>query len=125
MPKKSLYSYFFALAKEGKTDEDCWSWSGPVNGNGYPSGTRDGAHRRSYQEKNKIVIPGIVDIHHTCKNKLCVNPTHMSLMMRKEHGFEHRLKMCKKGLHDMEGLNVYIDRRGHRRCRACYKEISK
>jgi hypothetical protein len=33
-----------------------------------------------------------------------------------------RSSLCQKGLHEMEGFNVYLDPRGGRRCKACANE---
>lgn len=57
----------------------CWEWRGALN-NGYGWLSIDGvsqyAHRRSFVE-NVGPVPDGLTIDHLCKNRKCVNPTHM------------------------------------------------
>lgn len=70
-----------------KTDT-CWLWTGTTSADGYAHLTRDQkkiyGHRYSY-ELVKGPIPEGMIIHHTCNNKICVNPDHLELTTRELH----------------------------------------
>ena len=66
-----------------KTDEDpetgCWNWLGHVKSNGYgyfrhPETTL--AHRASWMMMRGPIPDGLT-IDHLCRNKRCVNPSHL------------------------------------------------
>ena len=67
-----------------ETSNGCWQWLGNIDRNGYGHMTywKDGhvknarAHRHSY-EMLVGPIPRGLTIDHLCRNRACVNPTHM------------------------------------------------
>src|SRR5271166_4856006 len=70
---------------------ECWEWSGCKNWNGYPcfshsikgtGGQR--AHQYSYWLVNKEIDPTKV-IDHICKNRGCVNPSHLRQVSPREN----------------------------------------
>lgn len=66
----------------------CWVWRGRVNRDGYglrsrKKGTRL-AHRISYEQRVGVIPPGM-HLHHTCRNRRCINPAHLSLVTPSEN----------------------------------------
>jgi hypothetical protein len=112
----------------------CWTWTATTHrgyGRYWWRGTMAIAHRVAY---TALVgeIPDGIDAHHTCGNKSCVNPAHIELVAHGEHSREHgherqstakwqRAKThCPSG-HAYAGENLYLDKQGHRKCRACHR----
>ena len=64
--------------------EACWSWSAGTNSKGYGIFTikypaTELAHRFSYQCEKGEIAEGYV-VRQICKNRLCVNPSHLKLI---------------------------------------------
>lgn len=115
--------------------EDCWIWIGSCWSNGYGQFmlTEGGkirsisAHRTAYE----LVVGSIPDglqLDHLCKNRRCVNPAHLEPVTSKVNNsrsegtstIHSRKTHCPHG-HPYSGDNLYIDKDGARRCRACQK----
>lgn len=88
---------------------DCWEWQGGTNNIGYGMMRDDQkmrtTHRVSYEEHSQTKIPNHLVVMHSCDNKLCVNPAHLSLGTRKDN----TLDMYRKGRHRFWGA---ISRKG-------------
>lgn len=82
------------------------------------------AHRASY---GLFVghIPEGWDVHHSCHVRACVNPDHLVLVSRQEHGRLHSpntgKQFCKRG-HEFTPENTYIYPDGGRKCITCRDE---
>lgn len=124
------------------TPNGCIEWTGGLNGSGYgqfsdlrTSNRKEGkvyAHRWSY-EYFIGPIPDGLHLDHLCRNRKCVNPTHLEPVTAKENILRgvgtsalHAVKThCPAG-HPYSGENLYIHpARGYRVCRACGRERAR
>ena len=113
----------------------CWIWTGRPIAGGYgliSLTNRAGVkyvHRLSY-ELFVGPVPAGHEIHHTCHNKVCVNPAHLELVTRRTHvhltpgcaSYRNAQKThCPKG-HPYTADNLSpatLARRNARRCMEC------
>lgn len=110
----------------------CWVWQGSTNKDGYgrtwTPERQKGAHRASY-ELMIGPIPGDLDLDHLCRNRSCVNPTHLEPVTTRENilrgahvgAIRLRTGYCLRG-HRFDGDNVYVAPDGTRACRECTRE---
>lgn len=109
-------------------DVDCWKSTYSVASHGYAQvGWREGrksyvilAHRASWEYENGPVPRGMT-LDHLCKNKQCVNPSHLRVLdnyenARRTSGRDWPLGQCING-HD--NSHLYTQPSGTRVCRPC------
>jgi hypothetical protein len=120
--------HFWAKVNKG---EGCWLWSGKLNHAGYGRFTLNKkcilAHRIAYETCIGSIPEGLV-LDHLCRNRACVNPTHLEPVTRRENvkrgdysmNGEHMRKRthCPKG-HPLSGNNLYFAPNGSRHCKLC------
>jgi len=97
----------------------CWIWNGAIRdkyGRSSHRGKIYTSHRLSYLLYVDNIPEGY-DIHHICKNKLCVNPAHLQAVSKKEHGRLDLKTHCKYG-HEFTPENTY-KRDNKRWCKVC------
>lgn len=106
-------------------DGDHWLFTGSVNSDGYGK-TWDGsrtvlAHRVAWTLDAGVQIPDGLTVDHRCHVLLCCNPEHLQLLANVDNARKNLQGVkthCPSG-HPYDGENLFVDRRGHRRCRAC------
>lgn len=123
-PKKRLRQL---LANIKIDTTECWLWLGALDERGYG--------RTSFRNKSipahRLVyiafvndIPADSHIHHECRVKMCVNPSHLRCVAASEHNLQHvkYTTHCAKG-HELTPENTYLFPGGQkRRCRICANE---
>lgn len=120
---------------------DCWVWTGARKTGGYGTVRKnDGrrkfsysAHRASYEEFVGPIPDGL-ELDHLCRNRLCINPSHLEPVTRSENirrgigpqtvqAYHARRTHCRNG-HLLAGDNVSHQpgTKTGRRCRACVRD---
>lgn len=65
---------------EIRSANECWSWTGSTNPDGYgivsENGSRRVAHRVAYERVYGVIPDGLV-VRHRCDNPPCCNPSHL------------------------------------------------
>lgn len=86
-----MEEYISRILNKVEQGDGCWLWKGCIAKNGYGQvrikNKTYNAHRVSYCVHNKCSYDDIggLDIRHSCHNRTCVNPSHLSTGTRKEN----------------------------------------
>ncbi len=82
----------------GRDTDGCWIWQGGRTGKGYGQFTvsyeRRGKRRKEVRaHRYSLLLIGIDagenQVHHICKEKLCVNPSHLEVVDQLTHSNRH------------------------------------
>ena len=123
------------FASKVRKTRSCWLWTAhKVHGYGYiwKDGKMLRAHRLAY-ELARGPIPAGRTIDHLCRNKACVNPTHLEVVSFRTNTLRGvgptarnaRKTHCKRG-HLLSGANLKLKPGKYgttRTCRACEKAM--
>lgn len=113
------------------TQAQCILFPGSLDTHGYGrvkvNGKSFGAHRLAYIEQYGDIPTGL-QVDHLCRNRSCVNPSHLELITQKENilrghsfaGLNKSKTHCSKG-HELTTENVKLTKRGQRDCIKCRK----
>ncbi len=138
LPTETQKQLFVAKIAKNFNNQGCWRWTGKIakdTGYGhlaahskeYQKNRYFLAHRFAYEFIGNKSIPIGLTIDHLCKNRWCVNPSHLEAVTLKENilrgdsfcAINARKTHCKRG-HPLSGDNLYIHpTRGRRHCKAC------
>jgi hypothetical protein len=107
-------------------ESGCWEWQGSLNIGGYGqfyfNRKNHPAHRVSYELHIGPFPAGLVT-DHLCRNRKCVNPTHLEAVSLKENtlrGISFSALNAKKTNCSMCGGPYSVNGRGYRFCRPCF-----
>lgn len=107
----------------------CWNWQLTISvSHHYPVHSVNGklvlAHRYFYEQKYGPIAKGY-EAHHTCLNRICVNPDHVEPKTKPEHiAIHHQLKKCCRNGHVLTPETT-SDRGTHRRCLICERQATR
>jgi hypothetical protein len=119
------------FASKHKRTQDCWTWQGPLDKDGY--GTfyfrrmNRRAHRVAWFSIHGDLPDGYV-INHTCRNRACVNPQHLQSIPASENTMRDSSAVAyinRQKTHCQKGHPFDRQYGGQRYCSICNREKQK
>ena len=74
-----------------KNPSGCWNWTGSKTRGGYGKFSDKGKQARAHKWLCELVTGRVkkgFDVHHTCGNRVCVNPRHLRVLSHSENMHE-------------------------------------
>lgn len=107
----------------------CWVWTAGKISAGYGTISFGGRDRRTHcvaWEFQHGPVPDGLELDHLCRNRACCNPAHLEPVTHRENlrrgptlsGINAAKTHCIRG-HKLSGSNLFVNKKGHRVCRAC------
>lgn len=130
--RQRLESFLARLTECRRGEDECWIWPGAPDIGGYGrvmvNGKAGQAHRQVYEHLAGPIPEGLT-LDHLCRNRRCVNPSHLEPTTGRENtlrgegpgAVNARRTHCVNG-HAFDEQNTYTTKEGHRGCRACGRE---
>ena len=109
---------FFAKVKRGSENE-CWPWLASKNQKGYGQFYYHGRLQYTHRVAHELLVGPIPDgltLDHLCRNRSCVNPTHLEPVLGKVNILRGEGVSAKNAFTQ---ANTRIRTDGGRRCRLC------
>ncbi len=123
-----LIKDFFRFFKKVEfADSGCWNWLASHDDNGYAWFYGKNNHKQWMFRAPRVVyswfvgsIPAGLEIDHLCRNRGCVNPTHLEVVSHAENMRRsgQAKTHCKYG-HEYTPENTRRDSKGRRSCKTC------
>ena len=81
------------------SDAECWLWAGALHRKGYGQFWHDSSMKQAHRVAYEALvgsIPGGLQLDHRCRNRACVNPSHLAPVTNKENA-ENRAPVNRLG----------------------------
>lgn len=121
------------LSKTQRLENGCLIWTGGLGRGGYGKYKAEGrtaaAHTWAWEHVHGPVPEGM-DLHHDCRNRKCVEESHLLCILHEEHQSLHAQEIthCKRGHPYTEENTLWRQKEGeapYRSCRKCNRERAK